>query len=222
MPSFWSAWAPCLPSACVDSRDQGLPARRDPARLLDEPRSNRRSRANARVCATSPPLPKTLRREDENNLPRTAHGRIPARISYPSPGCSMAVGSRCCRKRKNERIAAGRMSRVSAELPRVRTTRSLCRHRRRRPEAFWRWLLDSDASSYLRSDGCVRLVARLGSAKGTGTVIDSDTDDDPMGEKTMTHPDTLEETRPGTTLKNDSLCARKTPFALHGCATLFV
>jgi hypothetical protein len=53
-------------------------------------------------------------------------------------------------------------------------------------------------------------------------VIDSDTDDDPMGEKTMTHPDTLEETRPGTTLKNDSLCARKTPFALHGCATLFV
>jgi len=33
--------------------------------------------------------------------------------------CSMATGSRCCRKRKNERMAARRMFRVSAELPRV-------------------------------------------------------------------------------------------------------
>ena len=33
--------------------------------------------------------------------------------------CSMAAGSRCCRNRKNERMAARRMFRVSAELPRV-------------------------------------------------------------------------------------------------------
>src|SRR5579864_5832437 len=33
--------------------------------------------------------------------------------------CSTAAGSRCCRKRKNERIAAKRMFHVSAELPRM-------------------------------------------------------------------------------------------------------
>ena len=33
--------------------------------------------------------------------------------------CSTAAGSRCCRNRKNERMAAKRTLRVSAELPRV-------------------------------------------------------------------------------------------------------